>query len=254
MHPRAWSGREDIHNGYGRHELNTGCHHEGIPPGQHGGNHLTRCNGGEHTDQRSRQHHPDGAGAVVAGGTEVNTIAMWGTFAPRRFTGHHVTTSIEHPSVLKNASALAQLGVEITLVDPSRSGRIDTPAIAHALRPDTVLGSVMHANNHTGEIQPVDEITALTARNGVPFHFDAVQTAGKFDLSTLGTGGVLLSISAHKLVARAALGHSRLVQDIAGYYYAGIGGKTEDDQARVDAAQNDLDSCPGILCRHGTYR
>lgn len=133
---------------------------------------------------------------LTSGGSESNTTALWGTFAARRFSGHLVTTAIEHSSILENACALADLGVEVTLVDPRGDGQIDARDIAAAIRPDTVLVSVMHANNETGAIQPVERIAALTRQAGVGFHVDAVHTAGKIDIATI--GAQLISVSAHK--------------------------------------------------------
>ena len=133
---------------------------------------------------------------LTSGGSEADTMALWGTFAARRFTGHLVTTSIEHSAVLENAHALRDLGVEVTTVDPRPTGHIDAAEVAAAIRPDTVLVSVMHANNETGAIQPVGEIAALAGRAGVAVHTDAVHTAGKLDLGAL--GATLVSISGHK--------------------------------------------------------
>lgn len=133
---------------------------------------------------------------LTSGGSESNTAALWGTFAARRFSGHLVTTAIEHSSILENACALADLGVEVTLVDPRGDGHIDAGDIAAAIRPDTALVSVMHANNETGAIQPVEQIAALTRQAGVGFHVDAVHTAGKIDIAAI--GAELISVSAHK--------------------------------------------------------
>jgi cysteine desulfurase len=133
---------------------------------------------------------------LTSGGSEANTMALWGTFAARGFCGHLVTTSIEHASVLENARALEKLGVEVTIVDPSPTGHVDATAIARAIRPDTALISVMHANNETGAIQPVDQIAAVAECAGVIFHTDAVHTAGKLDLAAVGAS--LISVSAHK--------------------------------------------------------
>lgn len=133
---------------------------------------------------------------VTSGGSEANTAALWGTFAARGFSGHLVTTAIEHSSVLENARALAELGVEVTVVAPRPTGHLDAGDVAAAIRPDTALVSMMHANNETGAIQPVGELAALTRRAGVPLHVDAVHTAGKIDLSAL--GAELISVSAHK--------------------------------------------------------
>lgn len=133
---------------------------------------------------------------LTSGGSESNTAALWGTFAARRFSGHLVTTAIEHSSILENACALSDLGVEVTLVAPRGDGHIDAGDIAAAIRPDTALVSVMHANNETGAIQPVEQIAALTRQAGVGFHVDAVHTAGKIDIGTI--GAQLISVSAHK--------------------------------------------------------
>lgn len=148
----------------------------------------------------------DGSHEVVltSGGSESNTMALWGTFAERRFTGHLVTTSIEHSSVLENARALSELGVTVSVVDPRPSGHIDPRDIGAALRADTALVSVMHANNETGAIQPVREIATLTQRADVALHIDAVHTAGKIDISSL--GGQMISVSAHKFGGPRGIG------------------------------------------------
>lgn len=133
---------------------------------------------------------------LTSGGSEADTMALWGTFAARKFSGHLVTTSIEHSAVLENARALADLGVAVTVVDPRPSGHVDAAEVAAAIRPDTALVSVMHANNETGAVQPVAEIAALAGALGVPVHTDAVHTAGKIDLC--GLGATLITVSAHK--------------------------------------------------------
>lgn len=133
---------------------------------------------------------------LTSGGSESNTAALWGTFAARGFSGHLVTTAIEHSSILENARALAELGVEVTLVGPGPSGHVDVGSVSAALRPDTALVSVMHANNETGAIQPVEQIAALARRAGIPCHVDAVHTAGKIDIGAVGAD--LVSVSAHK--------------------------------------------------------
>lgn len=133
---------------------------------------------------------------LTSGGSEAATMALVGTFAARGFAGHLVTTSIEHSAVLENARALGDLGVEVTVVDPRPTGHVDAAEVAAAIRPDTVLVSVMHANNETGAIQPVGEIAELARRAGVALHTDAVHTAGKLDLGAV--GATLVSISGHK--------------------------------------------------------
>lgn len=138
---------------------------------------------------------PDGV-VLTSGGSEANTLALWGTFAARGFSGHLVTTAIEHSTVLENARALEKLGVRVTIVDPRSSGHVDVSDIAAAIGPHTVLVSTMHANNETGAIQPIDQIAALASRAGAAFHTDAVHTAGKIDIATVAAS--LISVSAHK--------------------------------------------------------
>ena len=133
---------------------------------------------------------------LTSGGSESDALALWGTFAARGFRGHLVTTAIEHSAVLENARALARLGVALTVVDPMPCGHVAAADVAAAIRPDTVLVSVMHANNETGAIQPVGQIAAAARDAGVAVHVDAVHTAGKIDLSAL--GATLISVSAHK--------------------------------------------------------
>ena len=141
---------------------------------------------------------------LTSGGSESDALALWGTFAARKFGGHLVTTSIEHSAVLENARALTELGVEVTFVDPRPCGHIDAADVAAAIRPDTALVSVMHANNETGAIQPVEAIAAVARRTGAAFHTDAVHTAGKLDLSAL--GATLVSVSAHKFGGPRGIG------------------------------------------------
>jgi len=140
----------------------------------------------------------------TSGGSEADALALWGTFAARGFSGHLVTTSIEHAAVLENARALADLGVDVTFVEPQTSGHVDPAAIGAALRPDTLLVSVMHANNETGAIQPIGQIAALTRAASVALHTDAVHTAGKLDLT--GLDATLISVSAHKFGGPRGIG------------------------------------------------
>lgn len=141
---------------------------------------------------------------LTSGGSESDALALWGTFAARGFSGHLVTTSIEHSAVLESARALADLGVETTVVDPRPSGHVDAADIGAALRPDTALVSVMHANNETGAVQPIGQIAELTRQAGVALHTDAVHTAGKLDLT--GLGATLISVSAHKFGGPRGIG------------------------------------------------
>jgi cysteine desulfurase len=136
----------------------------------------------------------------TSGGTESDNLALFGVVAasqePRK---HIITTAIEHHAVLNAAQALEKFGVEVTFIAVGREGIVDPEDIRRALRPETILISVMHANNELGTIQPIEEIGRIATAADVLFHCDAVQSAGKAPLDANRFGVDLLSISAHKI-------------------------------------------------------
>lgn len=135
----------------------------------------------------------------TGGGTEADNLALRGVTRALRDRGRHVVTSaIEHPAVLRTCKALEADGVRVTWAEVSGDGVVDVAAVGRALGSDTVLLSVMHANNETGVLQPVAELAELAHARGVPFHVDAVQTAGKLPLRPAALGADLLALSAHK--------------------------------------------------------
>jgi len=140
----------------------------------------------------------------TGGGTEADNLAILGLVraapGPRK---HVITTAIEHPAVLGPCGELEREGVSITRLPVGASGVVDPADVAGALRPETVLVSVMHANNEIGTIQPIAEITA---RAEVPVHVDGVQALGKIPVDVNALGVDLYSMSAHKLYAPKGVG------------------------------------------------
>ena len=136
----------------------------------------------------------------TSGGTESDNAAILGIVEAARGERKHVVTStIEHPAVLSTAKLLEKRGVAVTYVRVGASGVIDPADVAAALRPETVLISVMHANNELGTVQPLEEIGRIARERDIYFHTDAVQSAGKIPLDVEKLGVDLLALSAHKL-------------------------------------------------------
>jgi cysteine desulfurase len=136
----------------------------------------------------------------TSGGTESDNAAILGIVeAARAERKHVVTTAIEHPAVLSTAKALEKRGVSVTCVRVGASGVVDPADVFTALRPETVLISVMHANNELGTIQPLEEIGRIARERDIYFHTDAVQSIGKIPVDVEKLGVDLLALSAHKL-------------------------------------------------------
>jgi cysteine desulfurase len=143
----------------------------------------------------------------TSGGSEANNLAIKGTFfAPNRKAGHIITSAIEHPAVLAPCRFLEQLGAAVTYVPVDRTGRVDPDDVHRAITPQTVLISIMHANNEVGTIQPIEEIGTLAREHEIRFHTDAAQSAGKIATNVNKLGVDLLTIAGHKLYAPKGVG------------------------------------------------
>jgi cysteine desulfurase len=144
----------------------------------------------------------------TSGGTEGDNFAFQGIARRNRDRGRHVITStIEHDAVLRSAEAVERDGFEVTRLAVDRFGVVDPEILRKALRPDTILVSLMHANNEIGTIEPIRELVAVTREHSdAYFHTDAVQSTGKIPTMVDELGVDLLSMSAHKLHGPKGIG------------------------------------------------
>jgi cysteine desulfurase len=136
----------------------------------------------------------------TSGGTEADNAALRGVVGALGSKGSHIVTStIEHPAILKTCEQLEEEGLRVTYVDVDGSGRVDPARVASAICDETILVSIMHANNEVGTLQPVEELAAVAKEKSVLFHTDAVQTVGKIPVDVGQLGVDLLSLSSHKI-------------------------------------------------------
>lgn len=139
-------------------------------------------------------------------GTESDNLAIRGVFDAMPEKNELITSSIEHPAVLRTANYLEQKGIKVTYVPVDRHGMIDVDFLNKAITAKTALISIMHANNELGTIQPIETVCKIAKEKGILTHTDAVQTFGKIDLDVNRLGIDLLSISAHKIYGPKGIG------------------------------------------------
>ncbi len=150
------------------------------------------------------------AGDIIftGGGSESDNLAIRGIAMARRAFGNHIITQVsEHPAVLNTCHALERIhGLRVTYLPVDEYGRVNPAAVAAALEPQTILISIMHANNESGTLQPLAEIGEIAHRHGVLLHSDAAQSVGKISTRVEDLGVDLLTVAGHKLYAPKGVG------------------------------------------------
>ncbi len=143
----------------------------------------------------------------TSGATESNNLAIKGVFEMYAEKGNHIITlETEHKAVLDTCKHLEKLGAEITYIRTNEQGLITLEQVAEAIKPTTILVSVMYANNEIGVIQPMKEIAALCKSKGILFHTDATQAVGKIPVDVIADGIDLMSFTAHKMYGPKGVG------------------------------------------------
>ncbi|MGE5073238.1 MAG: cysteine desulfurase family protein [Anaerolineae bacterium] len=177
----------------------------------------------------------------TSGATEADNLALFGALRRRQpGRGHLITTAVEHHAILHAAVQLEKEGYAATVLPVNREGLIDPRAIEAAIRPETVLISVMLVNNETGAIQPVAEIGALAKQHGILMHTDAVQAMGLLDVNVETLQVDLLSLSAHKIYGPKGIG-ALYVRGAAGLQPLAFGGPQE------GSLRPGTENVPGIM-------
>ncbi|MBR1971166.1 MAG: cysteine desulfurase NifS [Clostridia bacterium] len=138
-------------------------------------------------------------------GTESNNWALRG-IAYKKGKGHIITSQIEHPAILQTCADLEKKGFEVSYIGVNNNGIINLEELKKAIRPDTILISVMSANNEMGAIQPIEEIAKVAKENKIPFHTDAVQAIGAIKFNVKEMGIDMLSLSGHKFYGPKGIG------------------------------------------------
>ena len=143
----------------------------------------------------------------TSGGTESNNHAIKGIAFAMRDRGNHIITSeVEHPAVMEGCRFLQAFGFETTYLPVDSQGTVSLSDVEQAIRPHTIMVTIMHANNEVGTIQPIAEIAEITEKHGIALHTDAAQSIGKIPANVNELGVDLLSIAGHKVYAPKGIG------------------------------------------------
>ena len=148
-------------------------------------------------------------------GSESDNMIVKGIMCANKEKGRHmITTKIEHPAILNSCKWLERNGYEVTYLSVDSNGKISLQELRDSIRSDTVLVSIMYANNEIGTIQPINEITAITRQHGVIFHTDAVQAVGNVKIDVSAQNIDALSMSGHKIYAPKGIGSAYIKSGI----------------------------------------
>ncbi|MGE3974006.1 MAG: cysteine desulfurase family protein [Bdellovibrionales bacterium] len=142
----------------------------------------------------------------TSGATESISMAVLGVALNHNFQGHIITTNVEHRAVLEACKAVEKRGVKLTVLPADQNGQVTAAQVEAALTPETILVSIIYANNEIGTINPISEIGSLCRRKDIPFHVDGTQAVGKLALSVDEDGVSLMSFSAHKIYGPKGVG------------------------------------------------
>ncbi len=183
----------------------------------------------------------------TSGGSEANNHALKGAIsALRRRSAHVITTQVEHPAIIKPCRFLETYGAKVTYLPVDGYGRVDPDDVRKALRPETVLVSVMHANNEVGTIQPISEISRHLRGTGILLHTDAAQSVGKIESKVEVLGVDLLSVAGHKLYGPKGVGALYIREGV--FLEPLIHGAGHENGRRTGTENVLLDAALGVAC------